>query len=113
MKGFDPIKGFEKVGKAVGQELGSSVGKLFGGKRGEQAGRNIGGAIGEAGAPLAATALAFKTGGKVPGKKGKAVKAIVHGGEFILSASIKPTKAQIKATKALKAKEAKEAKKKK
>ncbi len=110
MKGFDPIKGFEKVGKAVGQELGSSVGKLFGGKRGEQAGRNIGGAIGEAGAPLAATALAFKNGGKVPGPKGKAVKAVVHSGEYILPVGVKPTAAQKKAVAKRKADEKKKKK---
>lgn len=28
----------------------------------------------------------FKTGGKVPGKKGKSVVAVVHGGERVLTA---------------------------
>lgn len=108
--GFDFIKGVEGIGKSIGQELGSGVGRAFGGKRGEAAGRNIGGALGSVAAPAAGVALGFKTGGKVPGKRGKAVKAWVHGGEFILSAGIKPTKAQIKATNALKAREAKKKK---
>ena len=38
--------------------------------------------------------LPFKKGGRVKGPKGKAVKAIVHGGEYVLPASVKPTKAQ-------------------
>lgn len=97
MGGFDFIKGIEHVGKSVGQELGGEVGRVFGGKRGEQAGRNIGGSLGAVGAPLAATALAFKTGGTVPGKRGRPVKAVVHGGEYILPVGVKPTAAQKKA----------------
>ena len=41
--------------------------------------------------------LAFKKGGKVPGKKGKAKMAIVHGGEYVLPVGVKPTVGQKKA----------------
>lgn len=97
MGGFDLIKGIENVGRSMGQELGGGVGRVFGGKRGESAGRNIGGSLGAVGAPLAAATLAFEKGGKVPGPKGKPVKATVHGGEFILPVGVKPTMAQKKA----------------
>jgi len=38
----------------------------------------------------------FKKGGRVPGKKGKALIAMIHGGEYVLPVGIKPTKAQRK-----------------
>jgi hypothetical protein len=38
--------------------------------------------------------LAFKNGGKVPGKKGRAKMAVVHSGEYILPVGVKPTKVQ-------------------
>jgi len=40
--------------------------------------------------------LAFKKGGKVPGKKGKAKMAIIHGGEYVLPVGVKPTVGQKK-----------------
>ena len=98
MGGFDFIKGVEGIGKSIGQELGSGVGRAFGGKKGEAAGRNIGGALGSVAAPAAGIALgAFKTGGRVPGKRGRPLKAIVHGGEFVLPVGVAPTAAQKKA----------------
>ena len=48
--------------------------------------------------------LAFKKGGKVPGKKGKAKMAIVHGGEYVLPVGVKPTVGQKKAVAKRKAK---------
>jgi hypothetical protein len=36
----------------------------------------------------------FKNGGAVKGKKGKAVPILAHGGEYVLPANAKPTKAQ-------------------
>lgn len=54
-------------------------------------------------APVAAVA-AFKTGGRVPGKRGRAKLARVHGGEYVLPANVKPTKAQMKAVAKNKAK---------
>ena len=109
MGAFDFVKGIENVGKSIGQELGGGVGRVFGGKKGESAGRNIGGSLGAVGAPLAAATLAFKKGGRVPGPTGKPVKAVIHGGEFILPVGVKPTMAQKKAV----AKKKADAKKKK
>jgi hypothetical protein len=53
---------------------------------------------------LAMGALLLKTGGRVPGKKNKAIKAIVHGGEFMLPVGVKPTKKQVEQVKKLKLK---------
>jgi len=64
------------VGKGAGQVLGSAAGKY----------------IAES-APLAL--MAFRTGGRIPGKKGKAMKAIVHGGEVILPLNAPATKKQL------------------
>jgi len=66
------------VGKGAGQVIGSAAGKY----------------VAEA-APLAL--MAFKTGGLVKGKKGKAMKAIVHGGEYILPVGVKPSASQKRA----------------
>ena len=87
---------FKKVGrgaqKAVAEgtrEFGKGVGKVLGGAAGA--------AIISA-APYVAEAapalLAFRTGGRIPGKKGKAIKVIAHSGEYILPLNVKPTKAQ-------------------
>lgn len=108
VKGFNPISAFEKVGKTLGSELAGGVVNAFGGgKRAEAAARNIGGTLGEVGAPVAGAALGFKTGGRVPGKKGKPVKAILHGSEYVLPVGVKPTKTQMKAVNALKSKDKK------
>ena len=77
------------VGNLLGQAGGSILGGAIGGNQGRQAGQQIGGILGNF--------LPFKKGGKVPGKKGKPVKAIVHGGEYVLPASVKPTMAQKRA----------------
>lgn len=107
-KGFDPFKAIGGVGKSIGQELAGGVVHAFGGgKRAESAARNIGGSLGEVALPAAGVALGFKKGGKVPGKKGKAVNAIVHGGEYVLPVGVKPTKTQIKAVATLKLKDKK------
>lgn len=107
-KGFDPFKAIGGVGKSLGQELAGGVVHAFGGgKRAESAARNIGGSIGEVALPAAGAALGFKKGGRVPGPKGKPVKAIVHGGEFVLPVGVKPTAAQKKAVASRKAAEKK------
>ena len=49
-------------------------------------GGQLGGAIG--------SLLPFSSGGKVPGKRGKAKVILAHGGEYILPANAKPTKVQ-------------------
>lgn len=58
----------------------------------------------EVGTNLALGALLLKTGGRVPGKKNKAIKAIVHGGEYMLPVGVKPSKKQIEQVKKLKLK---------
>ena len=77
------------AGTLLGAGLGNIAGNYFGGSQGGQAGQQIGSILGGF--------LPFKKGGKVPGPKGKAVKAIVHGGEYVLPAGVKPTMAQKKA----------------
>jgi hypothetical protein len=48
---------------------------------------------GEVGSALGGL-LPFKNGGAVGGKKGKAKVILAHGGEYVLPANAKPTKAQ-------------------
>lgn len=79
--------------KKVGRGLQSGAGNLT-----NAAGKAAGGILGKAAATYALEAapalLAFRTGGRVPGKKGKAIKVIAHSGEYILPLNVKPTKAQ-------------------
>jgi len=79
-----------QLGKIGGGALGGALGKKYGGSTGEKIGSELGSVAGGA----LGTLLPFKKGGKVPGPKGKAVKALVHGGEYVLPAGVKPTKAQ-------------------
>jgi hypothetical protein len=48
---------------------------------------------GEIGASIG-NLLPFKSGGAVPGKRGRAKVILAHGGEYVLLANAKPTKAQ-------------------
>jgi hypothetical protein len=74
------------VGGHVGSLLGEKLGAL-GGRRGKDAGRDIGRIAGS----MAGGALPFfKKGGKV----NKTGLAVVHKGEYVLPAGVKPTKAQ-------------------
>ena len=83
------------VGKSIGQEIGGGLAHAFGaGKRSEAAARNIFGEAGKFAGEVAPLALMFRTGGKVPGPRGRPVKAIVHAGEYILPINAKPTAAQ-------------------
>jgi hypothetical protein len=77
------------AGNLIGGGLGHIAGNYFGGSKGAEAGQQIGSVLGGF--------LPFKKGGKVPGAKGKPVKAILHGGEFVLPSNVKPTMAQKKA----------------
>ena len=77
------------IGNLLGQAGGSAIGGAIGGSQGSKAGQSIGGILGDF--------LPFKNGGRVPGAKGKPVKAIVHGGEYVLPAGVKPTAAQKRA----------------
>lgn len=89
------------LGAIIGQEAGGGLGRLIGnkigGRRGGDSGANIGKAIG--GMAGAAFPL-FKKGGKV----NKTGLAIVHKGEYVLPANVKPTKAQKSKVAKLKAK---------
>ena len=62
---------------------------------------------GEIGASIG-NLLPFKSGGAVPGRRGKAKVILAQGGEYVLPANAKPTKAQ----KAIVARNKKNAKKK-
>lgn len=77
----------------IGAALGSVGGNIIGGKLGGSAGASAGSQIGS----ILGNFLPFKKGGRVPGKVGKPVKALVHGGEYVLPAGVKPTKAQVAA----------------
>ena len=73
------------LGNLLGQGLGYLGGGLFGDSG---TGSKIGGALGNF--------LPFEKGGKVPVRKGKPLPALLHGGEYVLPAGVKPTKAQMK-----------------
>lgn len=82
------------IGSQIGKIGGSALGGALGGKYGGSTGQKIGSELGGLAGGLAGNFLPFKKGGKVPGPKGKAIKAVVHGGEYVLPAGVKPTKAQ-------------------
>ena len=82
------------LGKLLGGVAGKHLGKLIGK---ESEGENFGQQLGEYGSKF----LPFKKGGRVRGKRSQAVPILAHGGEYILPASVKPTKAQMKAVNAL------------
>ena len=79
--------------------IGSQIGGIAGGALGQKYGGNVGGQIGKiAGSALGAAFPYFKHGGKV----NKTGLAMVHKNEFVLPASVKPTKAQKSAVAKLK-----------
>jgi hypothetical protein len=74
-----------------GNLLGSGLGKLgenFLGKTDGIDGATLGGTLGNL--------LPFKTGGKVPGRKGKARVILAHSGEYVLPCGVNPTAFQKK-----------------
>lgn len=76
-----------------GNLIGQGLGGLAGGSIGHQKeGAAIGGTLGGM--------LPFAKGGRVPGKVGKPVRALVHAGEVVLPVGVKPTKAQKNAIRA-------------
>ena len=98
-----------KLGSAAGGAVGAYAGKRVGAAKGGVLGGIVGGFAGgqagsAAGKKLGAKLIPFKKGGKVPGGKDKAVPAMLHGGEYVLPANVKPTKAQIKQVAKIKAK---------
>lgn len=74
-------------GKILGTALGSIGSQLLPVKGID--GGQVGGLLGGL-AP-------FKTGGRVGGKKGKAVPILAHGGEYVLPVGVAPTATQRKA----------------
>jgi len=83
-----------QLGRLLGGAGGQFLGKAFGNA---DLGKNIGETVGGFGGGL----LPFKKGGRVKGKRGKAVPIMAHAGEYVLPNSVKPTKAQVKAVNAL------------
>ena len=80
--------------KKIGRSIQSGAGQLTR-AAGGAAGAVLGKAAGTALLDAAPALLAFKTGGRVPGKKGKALKILAHGGEYVLPMNVKATKKQI------------------
>lgn len=73
-------------GNLVGQGLGGLAGGFIGHQK---EGSAIGGTLG--------SMLPFKKGGRVPGARGKPVKAMLHAGEVVLPVGVAPTMAQKRA----------------
>jgi len=90
---------FKKIGRNIQSGAGMMT-KAAGGAMGAVLGKAAGTALLEAAPAL----LAFKTGGRVPGKKGKSLKILAHGGEYVLPMGVKPTKYQKAAVKKNKSK---------
>jgi hypothetical protein len=92
-------KFFKKVGmnlQRTGGALTTSAGKGLGGVLGAAAGRQILAGLTTA-APIAeesAPLLLLKTGGYIPVPRNKPRLAILHGGESVIPANAKVTKAQ-------------------
>jgi hypothetical protein len=74
------------IGKSLGKVAGGIAGGLVGGKAGRKIGSQLGGQLGGTAGAL----TPYKKGGKVP----KTGPALLHKGEFVLPAHVKPTKAQ-------------------
>lgn len=79
--------------KKIGRGLQSGAGKLTN-ALGTAAGTVLGKGAATYAMEAAPALLAFRTGGKIPGQKGKPVKVILHAGEYILPINAKPTKTQ-------------------
>ena len=90
---------FKKIGRGLQKGVGNFVSSA-----GSELGKVTGATIGALGAakflPVAeevaevAPLAVFKTGGRVKGKRGSAVKIIAHAGETVLPLNAKPTKSQ-------------------
>jgi hypothetical protein len=81
---------FKKIGRSIQSGAGQLT-RAAGGAAGAVLGKAAGTALLEAAPAL----LAFKTGGRVPGKKSKSLQILAHGGEYVLPVNVKPTKKQI------------------
>lgn len=76
------------LGAIFGKSAGRSLGKAL------HLPKQLTSALGVAGEGAGAVLEPFATGGKVKGKKGKAVPVLAHGGEWVLPLNAPPTKAQ-------------------
>lgn len=81
-------------GNIIGKSLGGVAGGIAGGFVGGKKGRKIGSKLGS---DLGGTAGALLTPYKMGGRVNKTEPALVHKGEFVLPAGVKPTKAQMSA----------------
>jgi uncharacterized protein YcfJ len=81
-------------GNIIGKSLGGVAGGIAGGFVGGKKGRKIGSKLGS---DLGGTAGALLTPYKLGGKVKKTEPALVHKGEYVLPAHVKPTKAQMSA----------------
>jgi outer membrane lipoprotein SlyB len=75
-------------GNIFGRAIGSIASKILPIKNVD------GGELGDVIGGVAGSIAGFKTGGAVKGKKGSRQVILAHGGEYILPANAKPTKAQ-------------------
>lgn len=82
------------VGGLGGGMAGAGLGTAIGGETGRIIGGAVGGTLGRA----AGFFLPFETGGRVPGVKGKPVRTLLHGQEYVLAANNPPSRKQIKIT---------------
>jgi len=89
-------KFFKKIGRGVQKGVGNFV---------SEAGKVSGGLAAKAGADFLmagpeiaevapGAVAAYKTGGRIKGKRGSAVKIIAHAGETVLPLNATPTKSQ-------------------
>ena len=79
---------FEKVGRGLQSGAGQFTNAVGRGAR------SVLGSTLAKSALEAAPLMLLKTGGRIPGKKNKAVPIIAHGNEYVLPANAKPTKNQ-------------------
>ena len=100
------------IGSSLGSLAGSEAGSFIGRKTHSKLGGRIAGgvlsSVGKVAGGIGGALLPFSHGGKVMATKGKQVPALIHGGEYVLPVSAKPTKAQM----AIVAKNKRDAKKK-
>ena len=81
-------------GNIIGKSLGGVAGGIAGGFVGGKKGRKIGSKLGsDLGGTAGALLTPYETGGRVK----KTEPALVHKGEYVLPAGVKPTKTQVEA----------------
>jgi len=85
--------GTKKFFKRVGRNIQGAIGEGS-----KSFGKAVGGVLGAQAATYAVEAapalLAFKTGGRIPGPRNRAIHILAHGQEHILPAGVKLTQGQ-------------------